>query len=629
MGIYLYAIAGDRSPMDLGECGLPAEHPTRVIVVPGNGVSAVVSKYRGPAVADLPRPSLLRSLAAHQRVGERAMAKYPILPVKFGTILASLEEVQAALEGWQEKLSAALSELGDAKEIEVVATWDLQRTFAEIACQPEIAALAAATAGRPAEETLASRIEIGRLVKESLERRREEYRERIVGELSRRARDVQVNPILADQMVANVALLVERAGLDALYDQVSRLDEGFEGRLNFRCIGPLPPHSFATVEVTRPDAERIEAARRVLHLGERVCGREITAAYRRLAAGCHPDLHPGDPTAPARFAALATAHDLVQSYLSGQPAPNGLGAGEVGTDEESMYDVSREAIAKTLSLSIKRSGGGMIQTTERDMEMMQQSPSTGTYIYCIGRADAFDQAGAAVQAKAIGEAGDVVRTVTFMNLAAIVSDSSATRFDISRANTMAHQVVIEEAMRRSDILPVRFSTVAKSDEAVRERLLKRRFGELHGLLNYVEGRVELGLKVFWNRERLFGEVTAASERIRTLRDAIGTRPAEEMHYERIQLGQLTEEAINRKRERDADAILESLRPLAGETKVNKILTDMMVLNAAFLVERSHEQAFDATVNALDRAEEGRLLLKYVGPLPPYNFVNLVVRWEED
>ncbi len=263
------------------------------------------------------------------------------------------------------------------------------------------------------------------------------------------------------------------------------------------------------------------------------------------------------------------------------------------------------------------------------MDAMPQSPSAGTYIYCIGRADAFGEDDSPLQARAIGAVGDPVRTVEFMSLAAVVSDSPAARYDISRANTMAHQVVIEEAMGRSDILPVRFSTVAKSDEAVRDRLLKRRFGELHSLLHFVQGRVELGLKVFWNRERLFADVTAESAQIRALRDAIINRSAEEAHYERIRLGQLTEAAINSKRDREAETILESLRPLATETKVNKVLTDMMVLNAAFLVDRSREQEFDAKVSALDSAEDGRLMLKYVGPLPPYNFVNLVVHWEED
>jgi hypothetical protein len=48
----------------------------------------------------------------------------------------------------------------------------------------------------------------------------------------------------------------------------------------------------------------------------------------------------------------------------------------------------------------------------------------------------------------------------------------------------------------------------------------------------------------------------------------------------------------------------------------------MVLNAAFLVEREREGVFDAAVSAIAERNAARLMLKYVGPLPPFNFVDL-------
>jgi len=55
----------------------------------------------------------------------------------------------------------------------------------------------------------------------------------------------------------------------------------------------------------------------------------------------------------------------------------------------------------------------------------------------------------------------------------------------------------------------------------------------------------------------------------------------------------------------------------------------MLLNAAFLVDKSQEQAFDATVQALREAQGERQIFQYVGPLPPYNFVDIELRWEEE
>lgn len=254
-----------------------------------------------------------------------------------------------------------------------------------------------------------------------------------------------------------------------------------------------------------------------------------------------------------------------------------------------------------------------------------RSPDVGIYVYCVAQSTPLRDR-CAFSSPAIGGEGRPVHTVEFMDLSAVVSDSPPARYDVSRANMLAHQHVVEEVMGCSDVLPVRFGTIARSIAEVEDKLLRRRFGELHGLLHSVQGRVELGLKVFWNRERMLHEIADESAQIRALRDAIAARPPESTHYDRIKLGELIEREITRKRDQEAEATLAPLRPLAMDVRVNKILTDTMVLNAAFLVDKQRESLFDAAVNRLDEPQLGRLVVKYVGPVPPYNFVSLIVQW---
>jgi predicted transport protein len=54
----------------------------------------------------------------------------------------------------------------------------------------------------------------------------------------------------------------------------------------------------------------------------------------------------------------------------------------------------------------------------------------------------------------------------------------------------------------------------------------------------------------------------------------------------------------------------------------------MVVNAALLVDKVRGPEFDQAVNELDEQVGERIALKYVGPAPPYNFVNIVVNWKE-
>ncbi len=53
----------------------------------------------------------------------------------------------------------------------------------------------------------------------------------------------------------------------------------------------------------------------------------------------------------------------------------------------------------------------------------------------------------------------------------------------------------------------------------------------------------------------------------------------------------------------------------------------MILNAAFLVSRDREAAFDTRVKEIGQRYDGRLLFKYTGPWPPYNFVNIRLKLE--
>jgi hypothetical protein len=289
----------------------------------------------------------------------------------------------------------------------------------------------------------------------------------------------------------------------------------------------------------------------------------------------------------------------------------------------------REVLAAEFLVAIKRLDSLPEMECSWRLAMSQTSPSSaGTYIYCVARAQPFESGESPFATPGIGGQDHAARVVTYGDLAAVVSDSPQDRYDLTRENLLAHQRVIDEAMARSDVLPVSFGMVADSDQEVQEKLLKRESDHLHRALEYVQGRIELELKVSWNEERLFAAIVAENDDIRALRDSIAGQSPEATHYERVQLGELTAASIQRKSEAEAASLLEALQPLAVETRVNENQTDMMLLNAAFLVDKTRIEEFDATVQDLGEAQAGRMIFQYVGPLPPYSFVDVRVRWED-
>lgn len=251
------------------------------------------------------------------------------------------------------------------------------------------------------------------------------------------------------------------------------------------------------------------------------------------------------------------------------------------------------------------------------------SETEGQYLYAIVNADV---APACFEAMGIGGRCDPVRLIAERRLAAVVSDTPKIEYDNSRRNMMAHTLVLEETMRHCALLPVRFGTVAPDAQTITAKVLRERYDELTQLLEQMRGRVELGLKATWQDGVIFPEILAENAPIRTLRDSLVGRSAERTHFERVRLGELIAQAKERKRIADEQMIHDRLRGFVHKTRLNKIIGEQMVINAAYLVEQPLESELDTAVRAMDAELGGRFRFKYIGPVPPYNFVNIVVNW---
>ncbi|MDP2727098.1 MAG: GvpL/GvpF family gas vesicle protein [Dehalococcoidia bacterium] len=249
------------------------------------------------------------------------------------------------------------------------------------------------------------------------------------------------------------------------------------------------------------------------------------------------------------------------------------------------------------------------------------------YIYCIipcQEERTFDTA-------AIGDPHGVVHTVVYDGLAVVASDSPIANYECTRKNMMAHEKVLERVMQEYTLLPVRFGTVADTASPVENihRLLRGRCQEFTQILKDMTGKAELGLKAFWRDEKaLFEDIVAENPEIKRLRQRLAGKPPEVVRFEGVSLGRMVKEALDRKRGQEAAKLLAPLRPLAERVRENDTLADRMILNASFLVDMSRGVEFDQAVNRLDDEYGNRIGFKYVGPTPPYNFVDITVNWED-
>jgi len=244
----------------------------------------------------------------------------------------------------------------------------------------------------------------------------------------------------------------------------------------------------------------------------------------------------------------------------------------------------------------------------------------GKYVYCVIRSAhplKFGPIG-------IGTEPADVHTVHFKEIAAVVSDTPVEVFDATRENVLAHERVNETVMRTHTVIPMSFGTVFKTHNDIME-LLRAAYDAFVDVLSKMEGKLEFGLKVLWDRDAIIREIENEDEDVRRLKDEISSQKGS-TYFARMQYGRLVDAALEARSERYVSEIFEELRPVSVASRANKPIGDKMIMNGAFLVSRRVESEFDAKVKDIGARYEN-LTFKYTGPWPPYNFVNIRLKLE--
>lgn len=228
----------------------------------------------------------------------------------------------------------------------------------------------------------------------------------------------------------------------------------------------------------------------------------------------------------------------------------------------------------------------------------------------------------------IGGRGDSVYTLPYQNIAAIISSAPITKYPVTRENMLTHSRVLEKAAEEATVLPVRYSTLAENEEMIIEKLLKTRYQEFIDLLQAMTGKRELGMRARWkDLNATFAELVEENRNIKALKEASLNEKNEQRQYaSKIKIGELVQQALAEKKKREARELIQALRPLSLDYREKEIYGDMNIVNAAFLVEKEKERAFDQKINELETMDQERKQLKYTTTAVPYSFVELVVYW---
>src|SRR5919197_136007 len=150
--------------------------------------------------------------------------------------------------------------------------------------------------------------------------------------------------------------------------------------------------------------------------------------------------------------------------------------------------------------------------------MARAGAKTAKYVYGVVRA------GSKSSRSLKGINGKPLRLVTSGNLGALTSEVPDGPVEAGREELMAHSRVLEQAIRRGVVLPMRFGVVMPTESSVRRDLLEAHREQLERQLDEMDGKVEVNIKGLYEENSVLREVLEQNPQVAELRDSLQGKP---------------------------------------------------------------------------------------------------------
>jgi hypothetical protein len=193
---------------------------------------------------------------------------------------------------------------------------------------------------------------------------------------------------------------------------------------------------------------------------------------------------------------------------------------------------------------------------------------------------------------------------------------------------MAHDRVLTWAQEHGGggVVPLPMFTMFGSGDAL-ARSLEQRAAGIDSVFRKVSGADEFGVRIHRRQEQMLSVIDRLDPELDALRkEAASAAPGQRYLLER-KIAERSKTSVRGVSQRIAREVYDALRNLARDAVSRPLTPDAsradvtLVLNGAFLVDRSRMDEFRAAVGARIRDHESSgLVFDFTGPWPPYNFV---------
>jgi len=310
MGKYLYGLIDGKKEVSWKSEGINGED---IFSIPYGNVSMVASNLSSTDFKSLPKDQLMTCLGDYQSVSKKIIKEHDFMPMSFGTMVQDDQEIIKVIKRGYDLIKKNMNLLKGRIEFDLAAEFsNIDSVLKEIGESEQIREFKEmATLEKTTDHT---RIILGRMVKEILDKEKKAYAQRISKNLCSISEDLKVYDFNNDNMIFYGAFLIRKENQPFFEKAIDAVDLEFEDRVNFRLTGPLPYYSFKTLMISRISFDQIDAARKTLNLPEISTRSDIKDSYKRLCLACHPDLTPQDKDGEKKFLSIEKAYQVLMDF---------------------------------------------------------------------------------------------------------------------------------------------------------------------------------------------------------------------------------------------------------------------------------------------------------------------------
>jgi hypothetical protein len=243
-GKYVYCIIESENSRSFGRLGIGGRGDD-VYTIHHGGLAAVVSD-----TLVQPYDPTRENALAHEHVNETVMKEFTVIPMSFGTVFRTEEDVIEFLKATSDALHDVLEKMKDKIEFGLKVNWVPEMVIREVEEEnEEIRRLKEEITSNRLTSTYFARMQLGRLIERAMGEKSDTYVRAIYNHLRDYAIASRHNRLIGDKMILNAAFLVEREKASLFDQQVQEIALRYEGKLKFLYTGPWPPYNFVNIRL--------------------------------------------------------------------------------------------------------------------------------------------------------------------------------------------------------------------------------------------------------------------------------------------------------------------------------------------------------------------------------------------